>query len=222
MKLPHITIAASAVLLAGLMVALAPTTAEGSSNTRTSAPTDFIIRNARVFDGARIWPMASVHVRDGRIVEFAPRMQAAPGVAVVEAAGRTLLPGLIDAHVHTWGDARRDALRFGVTTELDMFSDYHQITTARAERESLARTDRADSWSAGTLATAPGGHGTEFGVSIPTLHSPAQAPAWVAARKAEGSDYIKIVRRTTRGWRHGSDRGRCRPSMHACPSASRA
>jgi imidazolonepropionase-like amidohydrolase len=47
--------------------------------------------------------------------------------------------------------------------------------------------------SAGTLATAPGGHGTEYGRPIPTINSPAGAQAFVDARVAEGSDYIKIV-----------------------------
>ena len=45
----------------------------------------------------------------------------------------------------------------------------------------------------GTLATAPGGHGTEYGLRIPTLTSPDEAQAFVDARIQEGSDYIKIV-----------------------------
>jgi hypothetical protein len=52
---------------------------------------------------------------------------------------------------------------------------------------------QADLFSAGTLATAPGGHGTQFGVPIPTLSSPGEAQAFVDARIAEGSDFIKIV-----------------------------
>jgi hypothetical protein len=52
---------------------------------------------------------------------------------------------------------------------------------------------QADLFSAGTLATAPGGHGTQFGVPIPTLSSPGEAQAFIDARIAEGSDFIKIV-----------------------------
>jgi len=51
----------------------------------------------------------------------------------------------------------------------------------------------ADFRSAGILATAPGGHGTEYGFEIPTLTEPGQAQAFVDARLAEGSDYIKLV-----------------------------
>jgi imidazolonepropionase-like amidohydrolase len=43
------------------------------------------------------------------------------------------------------------------------------------------------------MVTAPGGHGTEFGVPIPTLTEPQEAQTFVDARIAEGSDYIKIV-----------------------------
>lgn len=43
-----------------------------------------------------------------------------PGATVVDAAGGTLLPGLIDSHVHTDPDGLRLALRFGITTELEM------------------------------------------------------------------------------------------------------
>jgi hypothetical protein len=50
-----------------------------------------------------------------------------------------------------------------------------------------------DLFSAGTLVTPPGGHGTEYGFPIPTITAADQADAFVAARVAEGSDYIKIV-----------------------------
>ena len=77
----------------------------------------------------------------------------------------------------------RDALRFGVTTMLDQFSDHRQLADAKHERASFDATDRADLWSAGTLATAAGGHGTQFGIEIPTLATPADAAAWVAAMR---------------------------------------
>jgi hypothetical protein len=141
----------------------------------------FFVRDVRVFDG------------DGLIARVGRHLTAPAGVTVVEGAGRTLLPGLIDAHTHSWGNARRDAVRFGVTTELDMFSDWHQIAAARRERESLAPAAVADLWSAGTLATVPHGHGTEYGMPIPTLTKPAEAPDFVAARFREGSDYLKII-----------------------------
>ncbi|MEG3790006.1 CIA30 family protein [Lysobacter sp. CCNWLW3] len=154
---------------------------------------DVAIRDVRVFDGQRMLPATTVLVRDGLIAAIGPQLAIPAGVPVVEGGGGTLLPGLIDAHTHSFGEARRDALRFGVTTELDMFTDHRLIPEARKEREGHARTDRADLWSAGTLVTAKGGHGTEYGMAIPTLDDPAQADAFVRERIGEGSDYIKLV-----------------------------
>lgn len=43
------------------------------------------------------------------------------------------------------------------------------------------------------LATVPKGHGTEYGFPIPTLTKPEEAAAFVDARLAEGSDFLKLV-----------------------------
>src|SRR5690606_32218489 len=86
------------------------------------------------------------------------------------------------------------ALVFGVTTELDMFTSYQAASAWRTEQHAPAGApSRADIFSAGTLVTAPGGHGTEYGMPIPTITSPADAESFVDARLAEGSDYIKLV-----------------------------
>ena len=53
----------------------------------------------------------------------------------------------------------------------------------------------ADVRSAGVGATVPGGHPTQMGgPPFPTLRDASAAPAFVVARIAEGSDYIKIIR----------------------------
>lgn len=202
----HVVLAAGVVVLAGALVALpSPSTApQGSDAPAETSPGEFVIRDVRLFDGERFHARMSVQVRDGQVQAVAERLDVPAGMAVVEGAGRTLLPGLIDAHVHTWGEARRDALRFGVTTLLDMFSDPAALPAARAERVSRQPTDLADLWSAGTLATAPGGHGTQYGMAIPTLAAPGDAEAWVQARQAEGSDYIKIVREDLHVYRDGA------------------
>ena len=192
MNLLKIGVAASAIALLGLMWTVAPEPA--ATALARPDPTRFVIRDVRVFDGEAFIERATVRVKDGLIEAVGVDIELPAGWDVVEGDGRTLLPGLVDAHAHTWGEARRDALRFGVTTQIDMFSDHRQLAAAKAEREDLARGDQADLWSAGTLATAAGGHGTQFGMVIPTLATPDQAPAWVAGRRAEGSDFIKIVR----------------------------
>lgn len=192
MKILKIAVAASVLALGGLLWTLAPQPAAEAP--ARPDPSRFAIRDVRVFDGERFIARATVRVKDGLIEAVGPDVEVPAGWEVVDGKGRTLLPGLIDAHVHTWGDARRDALRFGVTTQLDMFSDHRQLAGARRERTGLDNHDQADLWSAGTLATADGGHGTQFGMTIQTLSSPGEAAAWVAARRDEGSDFIKIVR----------------------------
>lgn len=156
-------------------------------------PADFLIRGARVFDGERVHAAADVLVRAGRIAAIGSDVEPPAGARVVDGAGKTLLPGLIDAHTHAFGEALEHALAFGVTTELDMFTDHRFAAQMRRAQAEGRAGDRADLFSAGTLATAPKGHGTEYGLAIPTLTSPDEAQAFVDARIAEGSDWIKIV-----------------------------
>ena len=50
--------------------------------------------------GLRAVNGAAVLIRDGRILEAGPRVPAPSEAEVVEARGATVLPGLIDMHVH--------------------------------------------------------------------------------------------------------------------------
>ncbi|MEO8742537.1 MAG: CIA30 family protein [Lysobacteraceae bacterium] len=184
-----VLISAIATALVGSSVDAAPAAQAGAAADGGNAS----IVCTRVFDGIKVIPQANVTIANGRIAAIAAGC-AAMHEGDIDGRGKTLLPGLIDAHVHAWGNARRDALRFGVTTELDQFSDWHALADARKQRVSLAKTDQADLWSAGTLATAPGGHGTEYGMAIPTITKPDQAQAFVDARIKKNSDWIKIVR----------------------------
>lgn len=98
-----------------------------------------VIRNARLIDGTGAPPRGpvSILVRDGRIAGIASDI-AAGDVPALDAAGGTVIPGLIDAHVHLTsvpgGEVRGDGaetlrrlrrahlrsyLACGVTTVLD-------------------------------------------------------------------------------------------------------
>src|SRR5215472_10504694 len=157
----------------------------------------FAIRDVRVFDGARTSEHRTVLVQNGKIVKVgAAGMKLEAATATFEGAGMTLLPGLIDAHVHVGAPVRdrlREALIFGVTTELDMFTDRDRLI----EMKFVAADDPpdiADVRSAGIGATVPGGHPSGMGgPQFPTISSPGEAEAFVDARIAEGSDYIKII-----------------------------
>ena len=64
-----------------------------------------LFTNAAVFDGEgpELIQGAKVLVADGLIQEVSERQVRRPETCeVVDLGGRTLMPGLIDAHVHVW------------------------------------------------------------------------------------------------------------------------
>ena len=151
-----------------------------------------LVQDVRVFDGKAVHERRSVLFDGATILDADFRGTPPQGARIVDGAGRTLLPGLIDAHTHTFRWQELPVL-FGVTTQVDMFTDVRLMKTAKQEMAQGSRHDHADLFSAGTMVTAPNGHGTQFGVQIPTITGPEQAQAFVDARIAEGSDFIKIV-----------------------------
>jgi imidazolonepropionase-like amidohydrolase len=163
----------------------------------------FAVTPVRVFDGERLLENVTVIVRDGLIAAVEKGADVPDAMPVVDGEGRTLLPGFIDSHVHVFPGAQDDALRFGVTTVLDMynFGGAEAAESYREQRQSLERTASADTWTALAGATPPGGHpsqmAAEWGLEIPTLAPDGDAGAFVRARIAEGSDYIKIMQDDT-------------------------
>ncbi len=154
----------------------------------------FAITHVRLFDGEHTLQDQTIIVRDGMIAAVGDKVSIPQGTPEIAGSGRTLLPGLINAHVHAYpGSSLPEAEALGVTTVLDMFCDPANVRHDKAEEGSGAGLAGADIYSAGIVATVPHGHGTEYGFEIPTLTTPAEAQDWVDARIAEGSDYIKII-----------------------------
>ena len=151
------------------------------------------IGRVRVFDGERVLPERDVVIQDGVVTRVAA---PATGPADVDGRGRTLLPGLFDAHVHLDPDpptALRHLVTMGVTTALDMFTGGATLTRIRELRQADP-PDLADVRTAGTGATVPGNLLEKItGQPLPTVDTPAAAEAWVDARLRDGADYIKIV-----------------------------
>jgi imidazolonepropionase-like amidohydrolase len=141
------------------------------------------LHRVRVFDGRELTEPRTV-VIDGSSIGTDPA-----GAREIDAAGATLLPGFIDAHVHLSAPEQLAELaEWGVTTALDM-------ACWPAERVAALRAagGPADFRTAGLLAIGPGGpHARMPGMPAEAIvTTPAEAVRFVEAR--EGSDYIKGV-----------------------------
>lgn len=67
----------------------------------TQAQDSLLITNVRIFNGtAPELRAGSVLVVDGRIAQVGTGLNPTRGTTVIDGGGRTLMPGLIDAHVH--------------------------------------------------------------------------------------------------------------------------
>lgn len=78
-----------------------------------------------MFDGERVLEHRSVLIENGKISRITDTSFNLPGASIIDGHGKTLLPGLFDAHVHMpdkMDDAARQALELGVTRQLDMFN----------------------------------------------------------------------------------------------------
>lgn len=63
------------------------------------------LKNCRLYDAPENAPPVDVWIRDGRIVALDAPPPDPDGVEVLDAGGRTLIPGLIDLHIHGSGGA---------------------------------------------------------------------------------------------------------------------
>jgi imidazolonepropionase-like amidohydrolase/ABC-type multidrug transport system permease subunit len=187
----------------------------------------FLIRGARIFVGdGTVIENGAVLVRGGKIAEVYQGNGPDPksvNAEVVEAAGKTILPGLIDVHVHLGApggiypdmksyDADKIMVRnlaaylySGVTTVRSVGDGLDQILKTRSQVNS-GETLGAELFTCGPLFTAKGGHGTEYFKQFPAAvreraekqftripSSPEEARQQVDELKSRGVDCIKAV-----------------------------
>lgn len=156
------------------------------------------ITNARIFDGERLIDDTVVVIKGTTIYTVGGEIPA--DAVVIDAEGAMLLPGLIDSHVHTDMDGLRDALKFGVTTELEMNGSWTD-----GQRKKIARrNDIADMRSSGMAITPTGGHPTQYMSEsgnillrlfyrYPFVNTPDEAVKFVNKQIDGGAAYIKIL-----------------------------
>lgn len=144
----------------------------------------------RVFDGQRLREPATVVLEDGTI-SARTSADGALNADVVDGGGGTLLPGLIDTHVHVDKVSQLKAsASWGVTTMLDMGNKDLANLAMLKNGQGLPTLK-----SAGNPASAPDSvFVRKMGFSVSTtVTGPEDAARFVAERVAEGSDYIKIL-----------------------------
>jgi imidazolonepropionase-like amidohydrolase len=166
----------------------------------------FAIRSALLIDGTGAWQERATVVVDGsRIATVGAdgRVKIPKGSRVIEGKGHTLLPGLIDCHVHYCLDAGPDSIRSlerddptvttvkavaharatleaGITTVRDVGSrDHISISVTRAIQAGIVPGPRT--LNAGLVVCMTGGH------------------AWFIGRQADGpEEVVKAVREQIR------------------------
>src|SRR4051794_16588105 len=79
---------------------------------RLASGADVLIQNVRLFDGKDVTPETSVLVRGNKVQSIGRTIYARAVAEIVDGRGRTLLPGLIDAHTHS---STRECLRNAAT-----------------------------------------------------------------------------------------------------------
>lgn len=151
----------------------------------------FALTDARVIDGTGAAPIehANVIVRNARIDRIGPAdtTPVPRGMAIVDATGTTILPGLWDSHAHVgqveWGPVY---LAAGVTSARDMGGEFAVVTALR------------DAWNEGralgphlVLAGLVDGPGPDAFGAV-TAGTPEEARAVVARYRAAHFQQMKV------------------------------
>jgi hypothetical protein len=159
-----------------------------------NSPGDLIIVNARLLDPrtGRDFPKAWVLIRKGVIVEVHDSTDGVRPPAdfpVLDARGKTLMPGLVDNHFHYWTPFEgARLLASGVTSIRDPGVG---IATSRnfAEAISLGLLRGPEIYTCGPLIDGLGGYHPLVDVE---LSKPEAAAPLVRALKAEGVSALKV------------------------------
>jgi imidazolonepropionase-like amidohydrolase len=187
---------------------------------------DLVITNGRILDGnGGVIANGTVVIRDGRIASVAAGSQSVAGVQVIDAGGRTVMPGFVEGHRHvitgnpaTWLAERAPAqlqefLDAGFTTVLAAI-DGPPIIEAREriKRGELqgprifagtflpvaAPDPNAPPPQPGDPARTDPARGNRATTPAPAIPREATIEA-VARAKAAGYDYLKSVVNTSEG-----------------------
>jgi imidazolonepropionase-like amidohydrolase len=161
-------------------------------------PGSLVITNGTIIDGTGASPIQDgiIVIQDDQIKFIGQNQEFSipPEAEVVDALGGTIMPGIIDAHVHSTSDpaVRRDFLTAGVTAVCDLGSPL--VDMRQFEQETFGQDLVARGLKAGPILTAPGG------LPDAVLHanlnyevaSPDEAREAVEKLLDWGADFLKV------------------------------
>lgn len=135
----------------------------------------FIIRDIRIFTGEETIPEGFIYVQEGKIKAVGPASSTPKAsIKTYSKPGHTLLPGLIDCHIHADKAnpvALPQALRFGVTTVCEM---QNELANVQKLKKQTQEPDTAGYKTAGQAATI------ENGWPIPVITAHDKSPETLA------------------------------------------
>ncbi len=148
-----------------------------------------------VFDSERgvILPRRTVLIRGERVVAVGPTdsLTVPAGATVIDASGKTVMPGMVDMHTHAFLQSQstnaRTYLARGVTTIRDLAADL-DLATALRDRAAKGEVLSPRVVLAGFIE----GPGHWAGPSEAIAHTEAEARAWVARYDSLGYKQIKL------------------------------
>ena len=169
------------ILITSLVIAFANVEARQSGS--------FLIKDVNVFLPEGFVEDMDVLVEDGEIKQVGKNL--ASDYPVVAGDGHTLLPGLVNAHVHSWVPYHLyNAAWNGVMYVHDMHSTNDSAEQLRGMRELAGY---ADFYGTGYAATVAEGHGTQFGYEVPVIGPDQNCYEFVDRQVAAGADHVKII-----------------------------
>lgn len=172
--------------------------ANGDAVGRRLAPppaSAIVIAGGDVFDSERgvMRPRTSVLIRGDRIVAVGPADSLAvpAGATVIDATGKTVMPGMWDMHSHSFATTQTTRaladLASGITTIRDVAADLDQAVSLR-DRSAAGRLAAPRVVLAGFIE----GPGRWAGPSEAIAATEAEALAWVARYDSLGYKQIKL------------------------------
>jgi imidazolonepropionase-like amidohydrolase len=205
----------SNVILPGLMLFVAACAAPPASQQRSAGTAGVtLFEGARLIAGDEAPPIedSAFLVQDGQFTLVGRRgeVQAPEGAARVDLTGKTVMPGIIEAHAHLgyWKDLNPSAANFarenllsdlqrfayhGVTAVLSMGADRREIAwPLRDELRAHPRPDAAMYLSAGGFSSPKGGPAPPLDAGVRVVTNEDEVRKEMQELVAKKADFVKV------------------------------